>query len=225
MTAAWALEDAPSDRRLETIFNEQVAALGIEALVQLLEGGVVVFCAVEGGPNSSARAVPRSARQLADSVQTRVRAQFPAANVAVGIGRPVQNLAEWRGSYQEALAAQRIALQWRRYQPLYFADLGVYRLLSLLLESVELRSFFRETLGGLAEEAHMNDEFVLTLEAFFEAHGNLSQTANSLHVHRNTLLYRMERIAQIGGFDLDNPETRLAVHLALKIRRLLAEPK
>jgi DNA-binding PucR family transcriptional regulator len=44
-------------------------------------------------------------------------------------------------------------------------------------------------------------------------------------VHRNTLLYRMERVTQIGGFDLDNPETRLAVHLALKIRRLLSNPK
>jgi len=45
-----------------------------------------------------------------------------------------------------------------------------------------------------------------------------------LNVHRNTLIYRIERVAQIGGFDLDNPETRLAVNLALKIRRLLAAP-
>ncbi|MCE7948173.1 MAG: hypothetical protein DYG88_12165 [Chloroflexi bacterium CFX4] len=225
LAACWTSEDAPSDRRLETTFNEQVAMLGSDALVQLLDGGVVVFCHVETVPQNAAarRAIPRAVRQLAEAVLSRARAQFPEAGLAIGVGRPVETLTAWRTSYQEAVAAQRIALQWRVNQPLYFADLGVYRLLSLLLETAELHSFYRETLGDLADEAHANEDFILTLETFFEEHGNLSQTANQLHVHRNTLLYRMERIAQIGGFDLENPETRLAVHLALKIRRLLMD--
>ncbi|MBX3084212.1 MAG: helix-turn-helix domain-containing protein [Anaerolineae bacterium] len=218
LVACWAQDDAPSDRRLETIFNEQVSAHNGDAMVQLLEGSVVVFCAVDG---ISGKAVPRVIRQLAESVMARIKTQFPSAKLTVGIGRPVMTLGEWRTSYHEAIATQRIALQWKVYQPLYFADLGVYRLLSLLLETPELRSFYRETLGELADEKYSNDEFVATLETFFEEHGNLSQTASKLHVHRNTLLYRMERIEQIGGFDLDNPETRLAVYLALKIRRLL----
>jgi purine catabolism regulator len=220
LVACWAQSDAPSDRRLETIFNEQVNAHGDDALVQLLEGGVVVFCAVDG---IGSKTMPRAIKQLAEGVIARVKSQFPAVKLTVGIGRPVMTLGEWRTSYQEAMATQRIAAQWKVYQPLYFADLGVYRLLSLLLETPELRSFYRETLGELAHEKYVNDEFVNTLEAFFEEHGNLSQTAAKLHVHRNTLLYRMERIEQIGGFDLDNPETRLAVYLALKIKRLLTQ--
>jgi purine catabolism regulator len=218
LVSSWSGESSPSDRRLETLFNEQVSAHGNEALVQLLEGCVVVFCGVEG---SMGKTIPRALKQLADSVVTRAKMQYPAANLTIGIGRPVGSLGEWRSSYQEAIAAQRMAMQWHVYQPLYFGDLGVYRLLSLLMESAELRSFYRETLGELADERYANDEFINTLETFFEEHGNLSQTANKLHVHRNTLLYRMERIAQIGNFDLDNPETRLAVHLALKIRRLV----
>ncbi|PJF36093.1 MAG: hypothetical protein CUN49_07160, partial [Candidatus Thermofonsia Clade 1 bacterium] len=222
LIACWVGEDAPSERRLETTFNEQVALLGLQALVQLLEGSVVVFCHAEQPPNGAPRkSMPRAVRQLAEAVLNRVRVQFPSAQLAIGVGRPAETLAQWRISYQEAVAAQRIAQQWRLNQPLYFADLGVYRLLSLLLETPELHNFYRETLGELADETQSNEDFILTLEAFFEAHGNLSQTANRLHVHRNTLLYRMERIAQLGGFDLDNPETRLAVHLALKIRRLL----
>jgi purine catabolism regulator len=223
LAACWISPNAPSDRRLETTFNEQVALLGNQALVQLLEGGVVIFCQVEQpSQNAAARKVmPRAVRQLAEAVSNRMRAQFPNAHLAIGVGRPAENLAQWRTSYQEAIAAQRVAQQWRVNQPLYFADLGVYRLLSLLLETPELRSFYRETLGELADESQGNEDFILTLETFFEEHGNLSQTANRLHVHRNTLLYRMERIGQLGGFDLENPETRLAVHLALKIRRLL----
>jgi purine catabolism regulator len=212
-------DDGPSERRLETTFNEEVHARGCDALVQVLDGRVVLFCATESG-SFGHRSIPRPVKTLLDAVMARLQPK----NLAIGVGRPADTLAEWRSSYQEAGAAQRIAMQWHVYQPLYFADLGVYRLLSLLLETAELRSFYRETLGDLAEMAHANDEFISTLEAFFEEHGNLSQTANRLHVHRNTLLYRMERIAQIGGFDLDNPETRLAVHLALKIRRLLSDP-
>jgi PucR family transcriptional regulator, purine catabolism regulatory protein len=241
IAACWAQESGPSSRRLETLFNEQVSVHGGSAMVQLLEGGVVVFCADDmggagnvsnlnsNGLNSlgvpAGKSVPRIVKQLAESVLARAKAQYPHSNLAMGIGRPVTTLSEWRGSYQEAIAAQRIALQWHVFQPLYFGDLGVYRLLSLLLETPELRSFYRETLGELADERYANDEFITTLETFFEEHGNLSQTANKLHVHRNTLLYRMERIGQIGNFDLDNPETRLAVNLALKIRRLLANPK
>src|SRR5260221_7366341 len=221
VAACWAQDEGPSDRRLETLFNEQVSAHSADALVQLIEGGVVVFCADE----SSNKAVPRVVKQLSESVLARIKTQYPQADLALGIGRPVSTLAEWRSSYQEAIAAQRIALQWHVYSPLYFGDLGVYRLLSLLLETAELRSFYRETLGDLAAERYANDEFITTLETFFEEHGNLSQTANKLHVHRNTLLYRMDRIAQIGGFDLENPETRLAVHLALKIRRLVSNHK
>jgi purine catabolism regulator len=222
LSACWALPNqAHSERRLEAIFNDEINLNGLHALVQVLEGSVVVFC----GDESGARGVPRSIKQLADSTIARAKMQYPNANLVIGIGRPVNKLIDWRSSYNEALAAQRIALQWQIYQPLFFGDLGVYRLLSLLLETPELLSFYRETLGELSDERYANDDFITTLEAFFEEHGNLSQTANKLHVHRNTLLYRMERIAQIGGFDLDNPETRLAVHLALKIRRLVTGSK
>ena len=67
-----------------------------------------------------------------------------------------------------------------------------------------------------------NADLIKTLEAYFNCHGNLSQTAESLIVHRNTLLYRMNRINEIAGIDLNRPETRLALHLALTIRRLLS---
>ncbi|MBE7512529.1 MAG: helix-turn-helix domain-containing protein [Anaerolineales bacterium] len=216
----WTDEDSPSDRRLETTFNEELTTRSHEALVQLLDGGIVAFCAVDAAA-AHTKMIPRAVKNLAEAVIQRAAIHAPGKRIGVGVGRPVSALAEWRSSYQEALAAQRIAIQWRVEQPLYFADLGIYRLLSLLLETPELRSFYRETLGDLTDGSPVSDEFIATLETFFEEHGNLSQTANRLHVHRNTLLYRMDRIAQIGGIDFDNPETRLAVHLALKIRRLL----
>jgi purine catabolism regulator len=106
--------------------------------------------------------------------------------------------------------------------PLFFGDLSVHRLLFQLEGHPELTAFVRETLGALIEydNAH-HSSLIQTLASYFAHHGNLSQTAEALYIHRNTLQYRMDRIAEISGFDLDNPETRLAVQLAIKAYRLL----
>ena len=102
---------------------------------------------------------------------------------------------------------------------LYFPDLSVNRLLLQLENHPELPAFKKEILGSLLAY-DSNEQLIQTLEAFFDNNGNLSQAAEGLFVHRNTLIYRMERIAEITGLDLDNTETRLAVQLALRIHRL-----
>ena len=63
-------------------------------------------------------------------------------------------------------------------------------------------------------------ELLQTLEVYFANNGSLTQAADALYIHRNTLIYRLDRVAEIGGFNLDNPETRLAVELALHIYRM-----
>jgi purine catabolism regulator len=202
--------NAPTARQIEALCNEQASALGIGALVQPYGTEVIVF---SQGDESTAR-------DLALAVQGRTLERYHEA-VAVGMGQCAFALSSWRESFQQAVAAFRTAHQWHLNAPLAFREMGVYRLLSLLAGSPELGKFYREILGELAEDTPSNGEFILTLDAFFEEHGNLTRTAKRLHVHRNTLLYRMERIHEITGLDLDNPETRLAVNLALRIRRIL----
>ena len=59
------------------------------------------------------------------------------------------------------------------------------------------------------------------IDAFFANLGNLTRTAEALHVHRNTLLYRLGRIKEISGLNLEDAEERLALWLALKAHRVL----
>ena len=88
--------------------------------------------------------------------------------------------------------------------------------------SQEAARFFRKTLGKLiAYDNERNAELVTTLEGFFACHGNLTQTANKLHIHRNTLTYRLEQIASITQLDLDDPDARFSLQLALKLRPVL----
>ena len=87
-------------------------------------------------------------------------------------------------------------------------------------ETHSLRNVNR-THAQMIEEVRRIADLIKTLEAFFACHGNLSQTAEMLIVHRNTLLYRMNRINEIAQIDLNRPETRLALQLAIKANRLL----
>ncbi|MBI2861273.1 MAG: helix-turn-helix domain-containing protein [Chloroflexi bacterium] len=164
-----------------------------------------------------------------ERVKSRVAQLRPSADRAqgvtfsLGIGRYHPDLKGLQRSYHEAQQALQIGQ--RLFGPgrvTYFGDLGVYRLLAPLKGSPELRDFYQEVLAGLAEyDTRTKSELVKTLQAFFECGGNLSRTAASLHVHRNTLAYRLSRIGEITGLDLDDAEHRFALQLAIKVKDTL----
>ena len=155
---------------------------------------------------------PRFTRPMSAETQARIAREKEMAR-EVGL---------WRTSFRDASQALDLARRLQTDTPLFIGDLGVYQLILNLSDQDKLADFTQTTLGSLLEyDQRQNADLIKTLEAFFNCHGNLSQTAEQLIVHRNTLLYRMNRINEIASIDLDRPETRLAMHLALTIRRLL----
>ncbi len=215
----WGGKDPkPSLRRLETLVNQSATKLGLAALIRPRGEEVVAFCAVADAGR------PEAALRLADEVRAAGVVEYPSAIPHGGVGRTAGEFEDWRDSHREATQALSMALRLGERVPLFFGDLSVYRLLFQLERSPELEAFCREVLGPLMDYEGAGD-LLETLEAFCERLGNLSQTAEKLFIHRNSLLYRMERIHQIAGIDMNNPDTRLAVHLALKIRRMLRPAK
>ena len=101
------------------------------------------------------------------------------------------------------------------------ADLGVYRLLLALRETTTLGPFVTQTLAPLLADRRNGEALIQTLDVFFACNGNLSKAAKHLHLHRNSLLYRLHRARELLGHDLDDPELRLALQLAIKGRRVL----
>ncbi|MGE5262654.1 MAG: helix-turn-helix domain-containing protein [Acidobacteriota bacterium] len=212
----WAKKEHPSNRRLETLVHGLAHTFEHAALVQAREAEVVIFNRLEP------RQGIETARRAADSIRRQAAAEFPKDPLAIGIGRPVDALIGLRDSYREARQALFMARRLAEPNPLYFGELNVYRLLFQLEYSPELVTFCNEIIGPLIEyDRAQGTDLVETLIAYFAHKGNLSQTAEALFVHRNTLLYRMERIKEISGLDLDNPETRLSIQLALRAHRLL----
>jgi PucR family transcriptional regulator, purine catabolism regulatory protein len=218
LTLQWASAEAPSMRRLETIVSGEVKRADGHVVAQEREGEIVVFHALEQEQGFI------QARQWAQHLHDLAREEFPHAHLALGLGRPSETLLGLRQSYREAVRAMTLERKLRHGHPQYFGDLGIYRLLLQLEGSPELRSFSNEILGSLIEyDRAQGTDLVETLNAYFQHNGNLAQTAQALYVHRNTLLYRLQRAGDIGKFDLDNAETRLAIQLALRAFELSRE--
>jgi purine catabolism regulator len=216
---AWQSEKTPSLRRLETTVNGVLAAQQVPALVwqRERENEVLVFHAVDD------KEPVNTSMRLAKTIAADIARQHLGAKIAIGVGQAARDVGSWRISYRDAVQALDLARRLQTDTPLYIGDLGVYQLILSLSDREKLLQFYEKTLGPLLDyDSRNNADLVKTLEAFFTCHGNLSQTADMLIVHRNTLLYRMNRINDIAQIDLDRPEIRLALHLALTVRRLLA---
>src|SRR5215472_12836666 len=142
-----------------------------------------------------------------------------------GMGHIARNLQGISQSLREAQQALEIGRRlFGEGQIHSFARLGIYRLLFYLHEQSELADFYQETLGPLINhDSHSNSALIETLEAYFRCNGNLSETARAMHLHRNSLLYRLGRIEEVLGRSLEDSELRLSLQIALKIRHLLRD--
>lgn len=167
----------------------------------------------------------RAGRRLARAVLEALERQFAQTSLVVALSRPIERLSEMKGAADEAEQAWSLG---RRLAAtggsrlVDAAELGVYRLLLPLERSPVLQTFYQETLGVLEEYDHrQGTDLMYTLEVYFSQLGNLSRTAEVMHLHRNTLIYRLERIGAILGVDLEDAETRLRLQLALKVKQLL----
>jgi purine catabolism regulator len=203
---------------------------GAPALCRAGETEVVVVCEVAAGtlgtggvPHDPAE-IDCNLRAVAKAIADLAAARLPGTATGAGVSRPHTPLGTLPEAIREAREAWRIG---RRVNGLgtlaAYSDLRLDRVLYALRDAPELRQFCDQSLGTLLEyDRRSGQNLVTTLEAFFACHGNLSQAAIRLQLHRNSLLYRISRIEEVGGIDLEDPETRLALQVALKARRLLA---
>ncbi|MFD4371801.1 PucR family transcriptional regulator [Streptomyces sp. NPDC058486] len=157
----------------------------------------------------------RSADNLSPATTAAEQLRGPAGAAAVaGIAAPRRGLGELDRCWHEATGAARAAHAQPRLAPLArWSDLGPYRLLTAL-PPAEPDPAVRALLGP----AHT--ELARTAEVFLDHAGQAGRTAAALGIHRQTLYYRLSRVEQLTGLDLDTGEDRLLLHMALKAARL-----
>lgn len=201
---------------LARVASRYLAGRKLKAPVITREQGVVVLCPLADPPDL------RPARELARDILGRLGEPERAS---AGIGRYRPGVAGLRAAYHEAERALAIGRHlFGAGQATCFADLGTYRLLYALKDNPDLADFCRETLGALIEyDARNGTELVRTLDAYFAHRANLQATADALFLHRNSLAYRLRRVEEVAGVNLDDFEDRFRLQLALKARQVLAQ--
>jgi PucR family transcriptional regulator, purine catabolism regulatory protein len=106
----------------------------------------------------------------------------------------------------------------RTGQPVRYDQLGIYRLLCTIGNMQYLMGFARDVLGPLLDyDTQHRTDLVPTLSVYLHHHGSHKQSARILHLHTNTVAYRITRIETITGLDLSDPDNRLIAHVAVKI--------
>lgn len=121
-------------------------------------------------------------------------------------------------SYAQAQVALRVAQAVPASGPLaVWDDLGPYRLLALASTAALRDAVVDDPVRRLLEDPTLH----ATALAYLDAAGSAARTAKALHLHRQTLYYRLARIEAVSGLDLTRGEDRLRLHLGLTLARLV----
>ena len=105
---------------------------------------------------------------------------------------------------------------------LFYDDLGLLRVLGHPLLREDALAYANEVLGALEEhDSNQRGDLIDTVRVYFASGGNLKRVSELLFTHYNTIIYRINRIRDVYGIDLRDPETAFNFQLALKIKELL----
>ena len=171
---------------------------------------------VEAGDNVSTAAGCKMAQQIADEVT-----EVCGVPCCVGVGTVAANLRELARSYKEAQLSLDVGSVFNKgASVMSYDNLGIGRLIYQMpttLCEMFLTEVFRQ--GSID---CLDDETLTTIEKFFENNLNVSETARKLFVHRNTLVYRLEKIKKLTGLDIRDFDNAIVFKVALMVNSYLA---
>ncbi|MBQ1258875.1 MAG: helix-turn-helix domain-containing protein [Clostridia bacterium] len=166
-------------------------------------------------PNIEVKDIEKIATNIADTLSTEFYSK-----VSIGISTAVENLKDLARAYKEAQIAIEVGKVFETEKNiLSYDNLGIgrliYQLPTTLCEMFISEVFKRGTLESLDRET------LMTIQCFFENNLNVSETSRKLFVHRNTLVYRLEKIKKITGLDLREFEHAITFKVALMVKKYL----
>jgi purine catabolism regulator len=157
--------------------------------------------------------------ELISSARERLIAEDPRLRIGMGIGRVCNNIENISKSFKEAKTACRVSIALNRICD--YEGLGSYSLLVELLEFEETKVFLEQLIYPLVNYDKDNNASLLeTLGFFINTNCSYRETARRMHVHHNTVRYRLGVIEDILKIDLKKPETVLNLMLAIKLHNL-----
>ena len=227
---AWAVALEPDDAeseseiavrgrqdRLDEALSDLVRRRAAGSLVLLRANSAVILVPEEAAADLAA------VERVAALAQQAAAAVLKPGSVSAGVGNLAASVAELARSHVEARQALRLSRRaGGRSRVTTYRSLGAFRLLLEVQSPQVLRGFVDEVLGSLLRYSESRETPLLpTLEALVAARWVRRAAARALGIHINSMSYRVERIQALSGLSLDDPETRVAIAIALRARAML----
>lgn len=169
----------------------------------------------ETKPGIEAKDIEKLATTIADTLT----GEF-YAHATIGVGTTVDNLKDLARSFKEAQAALEVGKVFDTDKTIVcYNSLGIARLIYQLPTTL-CESFLKEVFKRGSIES-LDQETLFTIQKFFENNLNVSETSRKLFVHRNTLVYRLEKIKKITGLDLREFDHAIIFKIALMVNKYL----
>ena len=161
------------------------------------------------------REIERMAVNISDTLSTEFYTK-----VAIGISTIVDNIKDLSKAYQEAQVALEVGKVFETEKNIIsYENLGIGRLIYQL--PTTLCEMFLQEVFKKGRLESLDRETLMTIQCFFENNLNVSETSRKLFVHRNTLVYRLEKIRKLTGLDLREFEHAITFKVALMVRKYL----
>lgn len=158
--------------------------------------------------------------KLARSISDTLGGEF-YTRVNVGIGTVVENIKDLARSFKEAQIALEVGKVFDTDKIIVsYENLGIARLIYHLPTTL-CETFLREVFKKGSIES-LDHETLFTIQRFFENNLNVSETSRKLFVHRNTLVYRLEKIKKLTGLDLREFDHAIIFKIALMVKKYLS---
>ena len=168
------------------------------------------------GGDTSAEELERIAQAMEDKLKSELYVKS-----VIGIGTVAEHLRELSDSYKEAQTAIDVGKVFDTERSIInYENLGIgrliYQLPTTLCDIYLTEVFKKNTIDALDQET------LFTINKFFENNLNVSETSRKLFVHRNTLVYRLEKIKKLTGLDLRQFDHAIVFKVALMVRKYLS---
>ena len=142
------------------------------------------------------------------------------SKVHIAFGTIVNEIKDVSRSYKEAKMALDVGkIFYSGKNVVAYSNLGIGRLIYQLPLPL-CRMFIKEVLHGLTMD-DFDDETLATVNKFFENNLNVSETSRQLYIHRNTLVYRLDKLQKMTGLDLRNFDDAIIFKITLMVSKYM----
>ena len=166
-------------------------------------------------PNVDSKDLEKLAQSICDTLSTEFYCQ-----AVVGIGTCVTGIKDLAKSFKEAQVALEVSKVFDNEKTIInYDNLGIARLIYQLPTTL-CEMFLKEVFKKGSIES-LDQETLFTIQKFFDNNLNVSETSRKLFVHRNTLVYRLEKIKKLTGLDLREFDDAIVFKVALMVNKYL----